>query len=149
MNLREMFERIKDKGLVENSEERLKRKGKAFKALVSKKTDNVSKYRSSLLKAIKEKGMQYSEDLKDIEFQLDNMKDSMELGLANMSPEEEKEYVQYKKHPIGPFLVEKQGDMGYGVVADKNIPQYSIICEYVGEVVTLRECETLDRMNGQ
>ena len=93
--------------------------------------------------------MEYCEDLKDIEFQLDNMKDSMQLGLANMSPEEEQEYIKYKKNPIGPFLVQNQGNKGYGVVADKNIPKYSLICEYVGEVVTLRECETLDKINGQ
>lgn len=27
---------------------------------------------------------------------------------------------------------------GYDVVADKTIPEKSLICEYVGEVVTLR-----------
>lgn len=103
-----------------------------------KETEDIKQYRSSLLKAIKEKGMNYSEDLKNIEFHLNSLRDSMELGLANMSPVEEKEYRLYKQHPIGPFLVTKQGDKGYGVIAGKDIPRYSIICEYVGEVVTLR-----------
>ena len=38
---------------------------------------------------------------------------------------------------------------GYGVVADMNIAKGSIICEYVGEVVTLRECSELDSHYGK
>lgn len=36
---------------------------------------------------------------------------------------------------------------GYDVIADKTIPEKSIICEYVGEVVTLRECIRLESRN--
>jgi len=34
---------------------------------------------------------------------------------------------------------------GYDVVADKEIAEKSLICEYVGEVVTLRECIELEK----
>jgi hypothetical protein len=34
--------------------------------------------------------------------------------------------------------------MGYDVVADKDIPEKTLICEYVGEVVTLRRCIELE-----
>lgn len=88
--------------------------------------------------------MNYTEDLKDIEFHLDKLQASMELGLANMSKDEEEEYLKYKSQPIGPFLLECSSEKGYGVVADMDIPERSIICEYVGEVVTLRECAELD-----
>ena len=37
---------------------------------------------------------------------------------------------------------------GYGVVADMSIHRGSIICEYVGEVVTLRECSELNLQVG-
>lgn len=97
------------------------------------------------MKAILEKGMEYTEDLRDIEFQLDCMKEgSMNFGLENMSPQEEREYMKYKKHPIGPFLLKNTIDKGYDVVTDADLPKNSIICEYVGEVVTLRECHELD-----
>jgi hypothetical protein len=42
--------------------------------------------------------------------------------------------------PIGPYLLRQIKNKGYDVSADKDIPSGSIICEYIGEVVTLREC---------
>jgi SET domain-containing protein len=33
---------------------------------------------------------------------------------------------------------------GYDVIADRPIPQRTLICEYVGEVVTHRECIELE-----
>ena len=34
--------------------------------------------------------------------------------------------------------------MGYDVVADREIKEKTIICEYIGEVVTLRKCIELE-----
>lgn len=34
--------------------------------------------------------------------------------------------------------------MGYDVVADKDIKEKTLICEYVGEVVSLRKCIELE-----
>lgn len=83
--------------------------------------------------------MNYIQDLRDIEFHLLKMKEgNMDFGLQNMSKREEEEYQRYKKQPIGPFTFSFSQIKGYGVIADMNIPQNSIICEYVGEVVTLR-----------
>lgn len=42
--------------------------------------------------------------------------------------------------PIGPYIFRKIKGKGYDVVADKDIPAKSLICEYIGEVVSLREC---------
>jgi hypothetical protein len=33
--------------------------------------------------------------------------------------------------------------MGYDVVADKDIKEGTLICEYVGDVITYRECVRL------
>lgn len=61
-----------------------------------------------------------------------------------MTKNEEEAYNKYKKQPIGPYrFVFKQG-MGYDVVADQEIPEKTLICEYVGEVVTLRRCIELE-----
>lgn len=48
-------------------------------------------------------------------------------------------YKKYKAQPIGPFTLKNTPNMGYDVVADKDLPKDMIICEYVGDVVTLRE----------
>lgn len=42
--------------------------------------------------------------------------------------------------PIGPYILRMIEDKGYDVIADRDIPERTLICEYVGEVVTLREC---------
>ena len=49
-------------------------------------------------------------------------------------------YCRYKKQPIGPFKFVFTEGMGYDVVADKEIKEKTLICEYVGDVVTLRKC---------
>jgi hypothetical protein len=57
-----------------------------------------------------------------------------------MTKIEHEAYRCYKKQPIGPFrFVFKEG-MGYDVVADRDIREKTIICEYIGEVVSLRKC---------
>lgn len=44
---------------------------------------------------------------------------------------------------MGPLnFVYKEG-MGYDVVADRDIKEKTLICEYIGEVVTLRKCVEL------
>lgn len=40
-------------------------------------------------------------------------------------------------------------EKGYGVVADMNIPKWSLICQYVGEVVTHREAAELENRVGK
>lgn len=64
----------------------------------------------------------------------------MDFGLAYMSKAEEKEYLLYKSQPIGPFSFTISDQKGVDVVADMDIPAYTIICEYIGEVMTLRKC---------
>ena len=69
------------------------------------KTDDINKYRQGLVKIIEEKNMNYTEDLKDIEFHIENMEEgNMNFGLCNMSRQEEIEYIKYKNQPIGPFV---------------------------------------------
>ena len=68
----------------------------------------------------------------NIEFHVDKMGTYMELGLCNMSEDEEVQYRKYKDQPIGPYLLEHSKEKGYGVIADSNIPRGTIICEYVG-----------------
>lgn len=61
-----------------------------------------------------------------------------------MSAAEYNMYKRYKKQPVGPFrFVFKEG-MGYDVVADKEIKEKTLICEYIGDVVTLRRCIELE-----
>ncbi len=64
----------------------------------------------------------------------------MDFGINFMRKAEEEAYRLYKNFPIGPFLLRMVKGKGYDVIADKDIPEKSLICEYVGEVVTLREC---------
>lgn len=48
-------------------------------------------------------------------------------------------FKKYKQQPIGPFLLEFKEECGYDVVADKDLPQGTIICEYVADVYSHRE----------
>lgn len=64
----------------------------------------------------------------------------MDFGINFMSYQECRAYEEYKKMPIGPYTFHKIKGKGYDVVADKDIPAKSLICEYIGEVVSLREC---------
>lgn len=57
-----------------------------------------------------------------------------------MTSTEYQVYKRYKKQPIGPFRFVFREGMGYDVVADKDIKEKTLICEYVGEVVSLRKC---------
>lgn len=54
-----------------------------------------------------------------------------------------KMFKEYKKQPIGPFLLEYKQNCGYDVIADKDLPAGMIICEYVGDVYTHREALSL------
>ena len=45
---------------------------------------------------------------------------------------------KYKKQPIGPFELRHTNEMGYDVIAAKDIPKGMIVCEYVGDVYTNR-----------
>lgn len=144
-NLRDMFAQMKSQGdsIIANSENRFARKGCYFKAMtvLEGRNDEIQAYKEELLEAVAAKQMNYTEDLKDIEFHFEHMKEgNMNFGLENMSALEEKEYLKYKKQAIGPFHFEQLKDKGYGIVAGRPIPKRSIICEYTGEVVTLREC---------
>jgi hypothetical protein len=47
-------------------------------------------------------------------------------------------YKTYKKQPIGPYEFKAVAGMGFDVVAAKPIPKGTIICEYIGEVITKR-----------
>ena len=59
-------------------------------SLLDDKPGKIQKYKNQLLKAIKAKQMNYTEDLKDIEFHFHHMKEgNMNFGLEDMSPKEE------------------------------------------------------------
>jgi len=76
-----------------------------------------------------------------------NTEESLDFGLDHMSRTEYQVYKNYKKQPIGPFrFVFKEG-MGYDVTADKDIKERTLICEYIGEVITLRKCVDLEATN--
>jgi hypothetical protein len=64
----------------------------------------------------------------------------MDFGMEHMTESEMANFRVYKQQPIGPFRLPYIPDKGFDVVADKDIPKYTLICEYIGEVVTLREC---------
>lgn len=64
----------------------------------------------------------------------------MDFGINFMTSDECRAYEEYKKMPIGPYLLRTIENKGYDVIADREIPERTLICEYVGEVVTLREC---------
>lgn len=64
----------------------------------------------------------------------------MDFALDHMTSTEYQVYKRYKKQPIGPFRFVFREGMGYDVVADKDIKEKTLICEYVGEVVSLRKC---------
>ena len=49
-----------------------------------------------------------------------------------MSKVEEKEYLLYKSQPIGPFSFKISDEKGVDVIADMDIPAYTIVCEYIG-----------------
>jgi hypothetical protein len=83
--------------------------------------------------------MQYTETLMPIDCSLDDDSEhSMDFGLVHMNKSELAAYDAYKKQPIGPFKLVYKENMGYDVVAGKNLPSNMIICEYIGDVVTLR-----------
>ncbi len=64
-----------------------------------------------------------------------------------MCPSDYVLYKKYKDQPIGPYILKHTPDMGYDVVADKVLPKGMIVCEYVGDVVTLREVIKTDKYN--
>jgi hypothetical protein len=53
-------------------------------------------------------------------------------------------YRNYKKQPVAPVRFAYKEGMGYDVVADKEIKEKTIVCEYIGEVVSLRKCIELE-----
>lgn len=57
-----------------------------------------------------------------------------------MTYTEQKVYENYKRQPIGPFKYVFTPGMGYDVISDRDIREKTLICEYIGEVVTLRKC---------
>ena len=86
-----MFEefRKKNQAILFDEEISLIRKGCEFKAmtLINDRPDLIQKYKHQLLEAIKDKKMNYTEDLKDIEFHFHHMiEGSMNFGLEDMSP---------------------------------------------------------------
>ena len=84
--------------------------------------------------------MNYTEYLVDLDNLLENLSvESLDFGLTNMSKAEEKEYLLYKAQPIGPYIFTYSQGKGVDVVADMDIPAYTIVCEYIGEVMTLRK----------
>ena len=95
--------------------------------------------------AILAKNMKYTEELKPFQCSLDiNTEESLDFGLDHMSKSQYEIYRRYKKQPIGPFKYVFIEGMGYDVVADREIKEKTIICEYIGEVVTLRKCIELE-----
>jgi hypothetical protein len=85
------------------------------------------------MEAIKNKNMLYSESLVNLdEFKGILNENSMDFGINLMRKPEEEAYRLYQSFPIGPFLFKMINGKGYDVIADRNIPERSLICEYVG-----------------
>lgn len=64
-----------------------------------------------------------------------------------MNKRDLKAFHEYKERPIGPYEVVPTSNLGYDVKAIKNIPRGTIICEYVGEVITKREALNMPSYN--
>lgn len=58
-----------------------------------------------------------------------------------------KMFREYKRQPIGPFNLEYTEKMGWDVVADRDLPKGMIVCEYVGDVYTVRNALYLQEKN--
>lgn len=85
------------------------------------------------MEAIRNKNMLYSESLVNMEEFRDILNEnSMDFGINLMRKSEEEAYRLYKNFPIGPFLFRMIKGKGYDVIADRDIPERSLICEYVG-----------------
>ena len=85
--------------------------------------------------------MCYKEDLINFKYYADiDNENTLDFCMTSMSKEEKTAYEQYKQMPIGPYLLERTEAKGYDVKAGKLIPAKTLICEYVGEVYTHREC---------
>lgn len=81
------------------------------------------------MEAIKNKNMLYSESLVNMdEFKDILNENSMDFGINLMRKSEEEAYRLYKSFPIGPFLFKMIKGKGYDVIADKDIPERSLIC---------------------
>jgi hypothetical protein len=105
----------------------------------------IETYREGLMFAILAKKMKYTEELHPVDCSLDICnEESLDFGLDHMSRTEYEVYSRYKKQPIGPFRYVFKEGMGYDVVADRDIREKTLICEYIGEVVSLRRCIDLD-----
>lgn len=62
----------------------------------------------------------------------------MDLELEHINAKDLKSFISYKSQPIGPYEVIPVEGYGYDVRAIQIIPKDTIICEYVGEVISKR-----------
>lgn len=89
--------------------------------------------------------MNYNENLECHNCSLfEDNEDSLDFAIEHLSNSDLKMFREYKKQPIGPFILEYKETCGYDVVADRDLEKGMIVCEYVGDVYTMRECIELN-----
>ena len=85
----------------------------------------------SLLYAITSRKMRYTESLVYSGSRSNSLL-SIDLELETMNKKDIAAFRQYKRDPIGPYIVVPAEGLGYDVKAIKEIPRGTIICEYAG-----------------
>lgn len=99
--------------------------------------------------AIKAKKMEHTEVLMPVNCSLDDdSEESLDFGILHMNNQEYLAYLVYKKQPYGPFRLQYRDNMGYDVIADKDIKERTIVCEYIGDVITFREAVLRHKVKG-
>lgn len=100
----------------------------------------------SLLYAITSRKMRYTESLVYSGSRSNSLL-SIDLELETMNKKDIAAFRQYKRDPIGPYIVVPAEGLGYDVKAIKEIPRGTIICEYIGEVISKRTAITTSSDN--
>ena len=101
--------------------------------------EEIEKYKEGIIYAVMAKKMEYVEDLQPQNCSLfDDIEESLDFAVNHLGGNDLRMFKNYKKQPIGPFLLQFTQSMGYDVVADKDLPKGMIVCEYVADVYTNR-----------
>jgi hypothetical protein len=99
--------------------------------------EEIAHYKKGLLYAIHSKSMKYCEELVYCCHKPTNIEE-VDVTIDRINSKDINAYKAYKKQPIGPYEFKAVLGMGFDVVASKPIPKSTIICEYIGEVITKR-----------
>lgn len=72
---------------------------------------------------------------------------SIDLELETINRQDLPAFREYKQNPIGPYEVVPTEGLGYDVKATRFIQKGTIVCEYVGEVISKRTAINRDIIN--